>query len=62
MRYSSSSSLKFQQINYSPAHSVHWLRETLVTLFERAPIIQLLTDLDYDLPDSLGRNQLTLFD
>lgn len=44
-------------------NSLYTLLQVLsLTLFERAPINQLLMDSDYNSTDSLERNQLTLFD
>jgi len=44
-------------------NSLYTLLQVLsLTLFERAPINQLLMDSDYNSADSLERNQLTLFD
>jgi Domain of unknown function (DUF4372)/Transposase DDE domain len=44
-------------------NSLYTLLQVLsLTLFERAPINQLLMDSDYNSTDSLARNQLTLFD
>jgi hypothetical protein len=44
-------------------HSLYTLLQVLsLTLFERAPINQILKDSDYNSADSFERNQLTLFD